>query len=180
MKPDVKHLHLASRDHEASRRFYETYFEFHFDSTFPRGDEPAATIIRSPTGFQICLEGASDVRLPRGSTSGSSSCRPRRAASFTSSATESRSFIRSRQSRSRTISLQIPTSTSCRSTSIPPRSSPRRQGRLGGRLESPKRAPRCLVPPRPGRASGHARRREQPCSSHEPSNQERPQSRSDP
>ena len=64
MGPDVKHLHLASRDHDRSLRFYETYFGFRFDSTFPRGDQPAATIIRSPTGFQIFLEGASSERLP--------------------------------------------------------------------------------------------------------------------
>ena len=64
MTLDVKHLHLASRDHELSRRFYETYFGFRFDSTFPRGDEPAATIIRSPTGFQIYLEGPSPAPLP--------------------------------------------------------------------------------------------------------------------
>jgi len=64
MRSDVKHLHLASHDHDTSRRFYENYFEFRFDSTFPRGDQPPATIIRSPTGFQIYLEGASDVGLP--------------------------------------------------------------------------------------------------------------------
>jgi catechol 2,3-dioxygenase-like lactoylglutathione lyase family enzyme len=64
MSSDVKHLHLASRDHEMSRRFYETYFGFRFDSIFPRGDQPAATIIRSPTGFQIYLEGPSSERLP--------------------------------------------------------------------------------------------------------------------
>jgi catechol 2,3-dioxygenase-like lactoylglutathione lyase family enzyme len=64
MKPDVKHLHLASHDHKRSRRFYETYFGFRFDSTFPRGDQPAATIIRSPTGFQIFLEGGSSESLP--------------------------------------------------------------------------------------------------------------------
>lgn len=64
MKSDVKHLHLASRDHDASRRFYESYFGFRYDSTFPRGDRPAATIIRSPTGFQIFLEGPSDEGLP--------------------------------------------------------------------------------------------------------------------
>jgi catechol 2,3-dioxygenase-like lactoylglutathione lyase family enzyme len=64
MDPDVKHLHLASRDHEVSRRFYETYFGFRFDSTFPRGEQPAATILRSSTGFQIYLEGASRERLP--------------------------------------------------------------------------------------------------------------------
>jgi hypothetical protein len=64
MTSDIRHLHLASRDHEVSRRFYETYFGFRFDSTFLRGDQPAATIIRSPTGFQIYLEGASSERLP--------------------------------------------------------------------------------------------------------------------
>jgi catechol 2,3-dioxygenase-like lactoylglutathione lyase family enzyme len=64
MDPDVKHLHLASRDHERSRSFYETYFGFRFDATFSRGDQPAATIIRSPTGFQIYLEGPSGERLP--------------------------------------------------------------------------------------------------------------------
>ncbi len=64
MAPDVKHLHLACRDHELSRRFYETYFGFRFDSTFSRGEQPAATVIRSPSGFQIYLEGASSERLP--------------------------------------------------------------------------------------------------------------------
>ena len=64
MGPDVKHFHLASRDHDRSQRFYETYFGFRFDATFPRGDQPAATILRSPSGFQIYLEGPSDDRLP--------------------------------------------------------------------------------------------------------------------
>jgi Glyoxalase/Bleomycin resistance protein/Dioxygenase superfamily len=64
MDPDVKHLHLASRDHAVSRRFYETYFGFRFDSTFSRGEQPAATIIVSPTGFQIYLEAPSNERLP--------------------------------------------------------------------------------------------------------------------
>ena len=64
MDPDVKHLHLASRDHQISLRFYQSYFGFRFDSTFPRGDQPAATIIRSPTGFQLYLEGASAESLP--------------------------------------------------------------------------------------------------------------------
>lgn len=64
MAPDVKHVHLASRDHDASRRFYETYFGFRFDSVFPRGDQVAATVIRSPSGFQIYLEGGSGERLP--------------------------------------------------------------------------------------------------------------------
>ena len=61
---EAKHLHLASRDHAASTRFYETYFGFRFDATFPRGDQPAATILRSPTGFQIYLEEPSAERLP--------------------------------------------------------------------------------------------------------------------
>ncbi len=61
---DLKHLHLSSRDHVASQRFYETYFAFRFDAVFPRGDQPAATILRSPTGFQIYLEAASAVPLP--------------------------------------------------------------------------------------------------------------------
>jgi catechol 2,3-dioxygenase-like lactoylglutathione lyase family enzyme len=64
MGPEVKHLHLASRNHAASQRFYETYFGFRFDAVFPRGDQPAATILRSPSGFQIYLEGASAERLP--------------------------------------------------------------------------------------------------------------------
>ena len=64
MDPEVKHLHLTSRDHELSRRFYQTYFGFRFESTFPRGELPAATILRSPTGFQIYLEAASGDRLP--------------------------------------------------------------------------------------------------------------------
>jgi catechol-2,3-dioxygenase len=64
MGPEVRHLHLASRDHPVSQRFYETYFGFRFDSVFPRGNEPAATVLRSPLGFQIYLEGASGDRLP--------------------------------------------------------------------------------------------------------------------
>jgi hypothetical protein len=32
---DVKHLHLASRDHQASLRFYETYFGFRYAATLP-------------------------------------------------------------------------------------------------------------------------------------------------
>ena len=64
MGPEVRHLHLASRDHAASQHFYQTYFGFRFDSLFPRGDQPAATILRSPSGFQIYLEAASGDRLP--------------------------------------------------------------------------------------------------------------------
>jgi catechol 2,3-dioxygenase-like lactoylglutathione lyase family enzyme len=63
MSPDVKHVHLASKNHEISRRFYETYFGFRFDSEFPRGDQPAATVLRSPTGFQIYLEAPSTKQL---------------------------------------------------------------------------------------------------------------------
>jgi catechol 2,3-dioxygenase-like lactoylglutathione lyase family enzyme len=64
MAPDVKHLHLACRDHQRSLRFYETYFGFRMDSTFPRGAQPAATIIRAPTGAQLYLEDASSERMP--------------------------------------------------------------------------------------------------------------------
>jgi catechol 2,3-dioxygenase-like lactoylglutathione lyase family enzyme len=64
MAPDVKHIHLASRDHAASQQFYATYFGFRFDAEFPRGDQPAATILRAPSGFQLYLEAASADRLP--------------------------------------------------------------------------------------------------------------------
>lgn len=64
MSSDVKHLHLASRDHAVSQHFYATYFGFRFDAVFPRGDQPAATIIRAPSGFQIYLEGDSSEQLP--------------------------------------------------------------------------------------------------------------------
>ena len=64
MGPEVRHLHLASRDHAVSQRFYEVYFGFRFDAVFPRGDQPAATILRSPSGFQIYLEAGSTDRLP--------------------------------------------------------------------------------------------------------------------
>ena len=66
MHPDVKHLHLASciLHHALSRGFYETYLGFRFESTFPRGELMAATILRSQTGFQIYLEAASGDRLP--------------------------------------------------------------------------------------------------------------------
>jgi catechol 2,3-dioxygenase-like lactoylglutathione lyase family enzyme len=64
MGPEVRHLHLASSDHAPTQRFYETYFGFRFDAVFPRGDQPAATILRSPSGFQIYLEGPSAERLP--------------------------------------------------------------------------------------------------------------------
>jgi catechol 2,3-dioxygenase-like lactoylglutathione lyase family enzyme len=64
MAPEVRHLHLASHDHLQSQRFYEGYFGFHFDALFPRGDQPAATILRSPSGFQIYLESPNEGRLP--------------------------------------------------------------------------------------------------------------------
>jgi catechol 2,3-dioxygenase-like lactoylglutathione lyase family enzyme len=64
MGPEVRHLHLASRDPAQGQRFYEAYFGFRFDAVFPRGDQPAATILRAPSGFQIYLEGPSDERLP--------------------------------------------------------------------------------------------------------------------
>ncbi|HEY1548577.1 MAG TPA: VOC family protein [Kofleriaceae bacterium] len=64
MNPDVKHLHLSSRDHAASQRFYATYFGFRFDAVFPRGPGIDATIIRSPTNFQIFLEAGSGDALP--------------------------------------------------------------------------------------------------------------------
>jgi catechol-2,3-dioxygenase len=64
MAPEVRHLHLSSRDHTASQRFYERYFGFRFDAIFPRGDEPSATILRSPGGFQLFLEGGSAEKLP--------------------------------------------------------------------------------------------------------------------
>jgi catechol 2,3-dioxygenase-like lactoylglutathione lyase family enzyme len=64
MGPDVKHLHLASHNHAASRGFYETYFGFHFDRIFSRGEQASATVLRAPSGFQIFLEGPSSERLP--------------------------------------------------------------------------------------------------------------------
>jgi catechol 2,3-dioxygenase-like lactoylglutathione lyase family enzyme len=64
MAPEVRHLHLASRDHAQSQQFYEKYFGFRFDALFPRGAEPAATILRSPGGFQLYLEAGSDDQLP--------------------------------------------------------------------------------------------------------------------
>jgi catechol 2,3-dioxygenase-like lactoylglutathione lyase family enzyme len=64
MAPEVRHLHLSSRDRAASQGFYERYFGFRFDAVFPRGDEPAATILRSPGGFQLFLECGSTGKLP--------------------------------------------------------------------------------------------------------------------
>jgi catechol-2,3-dioxygenase len=64
MRSEVRHLHLASRDHGVSQRFYETYFNFRFDNVFPRDDQPAATVLRSASGFQIYLEGGSSDPLP--------------------------------------------------------------------------------------------------------------------
>lgn len=64
MAPEIRHLHLSSRDHAVSRRFYERYFGFRFDAVFPRADAPAATILRSPGGFQLFLEGGSSAAMP--------------------------------------------------------------------------------------------------------------------
>jgi catechol 2,3-dioxygenase-like lactoylglutathione lyase family enzyme len=64
MAPEIRHLHISSRDHAVSQRFYEKYFGFRFDAVFPRGDDPAATILRSPGGFQLFLEGGSADKLP--------------------------------------------------------------------------------------------------------------------
>lgn len=61
---EIRHLHLSSYDHTTSLRFYEKYFGFHFDALFPRGNESAATIIKSPSGFQIFLESGSADKLP--------------------------------------------------------------------------------------------------------------------
>jgi catechol-2,3-dioxygenase len=64
MAPEIRHLHLSSQDHATSQRFYETYFGFRFDAVFSRGSETAATILRSPGGFQLFLEGGSADKLP--------------------------------------------------------------------------------------------------------------------
>jgi catechol-2,3-dioxygenase len=64
MAPEIRHLHLSSRDHAVSQHFYERYFAFRFDAVFPRGDKSAATILRSPGGFQLFLEGGSADKLP--------------------------------------------------------------------------------------------------------------------
>jgi catechol 2,3-dioxygenase-like lactoylglutathione lyase family enzyme len=64
MGAEIRHVHLSSRDHAASQRFYERYFGFRFDAILPRGDEPAATILRSPGGFQLFLEAGSADKLP--------------------------------------------------------------------------------------------------------------------
>ncbi|MFT3700419.1 MAG: VOC family protein [Kofleriaceae bacterium] len=61
---DVRHLHLASRDHAVSKKFYGDYFGFRFDAEFPRGEGGSATIIRSPANFQIYLEADSADALP--------------------------------------------------------------------------------------------------------------------
>jgi catechol-2,3-dioxygenase len=64
MAAEIRHLHLSSRDHATSQHFYEKYFGFRFDAVFLRGAEPAATILRSPDGFQLFLEGGSADKLP--------------------------------------------------------------------------------------------------------------------
>jgi catechol 2,3-dioxygenase-like lactoylglutathione lyase family enzyme len=62
---EIRHVHFSSRDHAASQRFYERYFGFRFDAILPRGNEPAATILRSSGGFQLFLEAASGLRAPQ-------------------------------------------------------------------------------------------------------------------
>ncbi len=65
MATEIRHVHLSSRDHAVSQRFYERYFGFRFDTILlPRGNEPAATILRSPGGFQLFLEAGSADKLP--------------------------------------------------------------------------------------------------------------------
>jgi catechol 2,3-dioxygenase-like lactoylglutathione lyase family enzyme len=65
MTSEIRHLHVSSSDHAKSQGFYEKYFGFRFDSIFDRGDDPAATILRSPGGFQLFLEGGSNEKLPQ-------------------------------------------------------------------------------------------------------------------
>ena len=64
MPAEIRHLHISSRDHAVSQRFYEKYFGFRFDALLPRGSDPAATILRSPGGFQLFLEAGSAEKLP--------------------------------------------------------------------------------------------------------------------
>ena len=64
MFPEIRHLHLTSRDHIASQRFYETYFGFQLAGLFLRGEKPSATILKSSNGFQIYLEVDSKEKLP--------------------------------------------------------------------------------------------------------------------
>ena len=65
MFPEIRHLHLSSRDHKISQRFYEVYFGFHLAGLFPRQETPAATILKSANGFQIFLEAESSEKLPQ-------------------------------------------------------------------------------------------------------------------
>ena len=64
MFPEIRHLHLSSRDHIVTQRFYETYFGFHFAGVFLRGEKPSATILKSSNGFQLFLEVDSHEKLP--------------------------------------------------------------------------------------------------------------------
>jgi hypothetical protein len=64
MGPEVRHLHLASRDHAVSRRFYETYFGFGSIAYSRATIGPRRPVLRSSSGFQIYLEGASSDPLP--------------------------------------------------------------------------------------------------------------------
>lgn len=64
MAPELRHLHLATRDPVRSQRFDETYFGFRFDGLFARGEQASATILRARSGFQLYLEAASSAALP--------------------------------------------------------------------------------------------------------------------
>ena len=52
MGPEARHLHLASRDHAASRRFYETYFGFRCVAA--RGRDALAVLV-DESGFILTL-----------------------------------------------------------------------------------------------------------------------------
>lgn len=64
MFPEIRHLHLTSRDHAITQRFYETYFGFYLAGIFSRGDRPSATILKSANGFQLFLEADRNEKLP--------------------------------------------------------------------------------------------------------------------
>jgi hypothetical protein len=128
MAPEVRHLHVSSRDHVASQGFYERYFGFRFDAVFPRGAEPAAAILRSPGGFQLFLEGGSTDKLPPWFHFGLfvesvDACRDLYERMQRDHVTIVHPFV----THSRTTFSRIPTVTSSRSTSIRRRGSgPRR------------------------------------------------------
>ena len=65
MFPEIRHLHLSSHDHIVSQGFYETYFGFSFAGIFSRGEKSAATVLKSPNGFQLFLEVGSTDTLPQ-------------------------------------------------------------------------------------------------------------------